>query len=108
MTDKQLIYYTSKAGNCRPCEEITKLIEEGKFESPDTEEVDLIDISTEEGFKRFYDEILSKEDGGVPSAYLGGKKCLLVVEDGVVHFECPSSDQPEGPESKPDPAETET
>lgn len=105
---KQIVYFTSKDGNCTPCEEITKLVEEGKFHSPDTNEVDLIDISTDEGFKKFYEEILSKEDGGVPTAYMEGKKCVIVVEDGVVHFQCPSSDQPSDPEPISDPAEIET
>lgn len=101
---KQIVFYTTKDGSCQPCEEITKLIEEGKFHSPDTDEVDLIDIGTDEGFKKFYDEILSKQDGGVPTAYLNGKKCVIVVEEGVVRFECPSNpDSAEhGPKSSPD------
>ncbi|MGQ9545940.1 MAG: hypothetical protein ACUVTR_02075 [Dehalococcoidia bacterium] len=93
---KRIIFYTAKNGGCTPCEEITKLVEAGKFHSPVTDEVDLVDITTDEGFQQFYDEILSKQDGGVPSAYLDGKKCLIALEDGVVHFECPGSDE-EGP-----------
>lgn len=108
---KRIIYYTARNGSCEPCEEITKLIEEGKFQSPDGDgEVDLIDITTDEGFKKFSDEILSKQDGGVPSAYLDGKKCQIVVEDGVVHFECPESPSnalPSAPDEKSSPAETD-
>lgn len=105
---KQIIYYTTKDGSCEPCMEVTRLIEEGKFENADTNEVDLVDISTDEGFKKFYDEILSKQDGGVPSAYLNGKKCVIVMDEGVVRFECPSNDQPADPEPIAAPAEIET
>lgn len=97
---KPIIYYTTKNGSCTPCEEINKLIEAGQFQSPDTDEIDLVDITTDEGFKRFSDDILSKQDGGVPSAYMDGKKCQIIVEDGVVHFECPSNGLPASPEQK--------
>jgi hypothetical protein len=113
LSDKHIIFYTAKNGSCKPCEEITKLIEDGKFYG----EVDLIDITTDEGFQRFSDDILSKQDGGVPSAYLEGKKCQIVVEDGVVHFECPdgegpvenpSNALPSTPGEKSAPSETES
>jgi len=108
LSDKRIVFYTAKNGSCTPCEEITRLIEEGKFVSPDGE-VDLIDITTDEGFKKFSDHILSKQDGGVPSAYVDGKKCQIMVEDEVVHFECPgiepSNALPSTPAEKSSPSE---
>jgi hypothetical protein len=101
----KIIYFTAKNSGCKPCEELGKLIEAGKFQSPDGE-VDFVDIMTDEGFKRFSDEILSKDDGGVPSAYLNGKKCQLFVQDEIVYFECPSNDQPSSPDEKSSPGET--
>lgn len=94
MANKRIIYYTSKTGDCVPCKEINELVEQGKFHSPDTDEVDVVDITTDEGFDRFNREILSKQDGAVPSAYLDGKKCMILIDDDGVHFECPSNDLP--------------
>ena len=105
MADKRIVYYTSKTGDCKPCTEINKLIEAGKFVSPDGE-VDLVDITTDEGFDRFNKHILSKQDGAVPSAYLDGKPCQIILDDGVVLFECPpSNDLPADPEQKSSPPE---
>jgi hypothetical protein len=100
----KIVYYTSKTGDCKPCTEINKLVEAGKFVSPDGE-VDLVDITTDEGFERFNKEVLSKQDGAVPSAYLEGKPCQLILDDGKVFFECPSNGHPAGPESKSSPDE---
>ena len=100
----KIVYYTSKTGDCKPCTEINKLVEAGKFVSPDGE-VDLVDITTDEGFDRFNKHILSKQDGAVPSAYLDGKKCQLILEDGMVLFECPSNEHPAGPGQKSSPPE---
>jgi len=102
----KIVYYTSKTGDCKPCTEINKLIESGKFVSPDGE-VDLVDITTDEGFERFNEHILSKQDGAVPSAYLDGKKCQIILEDGKVLFECPSSGLRASPELKSSPPETD-
>ena len=100
---KRIVFYTAKGSGCKPCEEIGKLIEKGKFQSPDGE-VDFVDIMTDEGFQQFNDQILSKQDGAVPSAYLDGKQCKIVVEnrgeDKIVYFECPNIDQPSSPERK--------
>lgn len=105
---KRIVYYTSKTGDCVPCKEINELVEQGKFHSPDTDEIDVVDITTDEGFDRFNREILSKQDGAVPSAYLDGKKCMILIEDDVVHFECqdenPSNALPSNPDEKPSPS----
>jgi len=114
----RIVLYTARDGSCTPCEEITRLIEDGEFYSPTGDgEVDLVDITTDEGFKKFSDNILSKQDGGVPTAYLEGEKCQIVVEDGVVHFECPGNGEnpdslsnalPSSPAEKLDPSEKDT
>lgn len=98
---KRIIYYTSKNGSCVPCEEINRLIEAGQFQAPGSE-VDLVDITTDEGFKKFSDDILSKQDGAVPTAYMDGNKCQIVVEDGVVRFECPDENPSNALPSNPD------
>ena len=98
---KQIVYFTSRDG-CKPCEEITKLVEDGKFFSTETDEVDLVDIGTDEGFERFQKEVLSKNPGAVPSAYLDGVKCQITVVDGdSVQFECVKSAPSAGPEQTP-------
>lgn len=79
--------YTSKS--CGPCEEVRKAIEEGKFGG--VEEVELVDIETDEGFEEFSKEILSKGDGAVPSAYKDGKKCTIsITDDSHLIFSCPT------------------
>lgn len=107
---KHIIFYTAKDSGCKPCEEIGKLIEAGKFQSPDGE-VDFVDIMTDEGFQQFNDLVLSKQDGAVPSAYLDGKQCKISVEnrgeDKIVYFECPNTDQPSSPDEKPAPSEVD-
>jgi hypothetical protein len=104
---KRVIYYTSKNGSCRPCTEINKLIETGQFHAPGAE-VDLVDITTDEGYQRFFDEVLSKQDGAVPSAYLDGKKCQIILDDGKVFIECPGEEPsnvlPSNPDEKSSPS----
>lgn len=98
MANKKIVYYTSKNSECEPCKEINDLVEQGSFRTPDGD-LDVVDITTEEGWERFNKEVLSKQDGAVPSAYLEGKKCMIMIaEDGMVDFECPSSDVPSTPE----------
>jgi hypothetical protein len=94
----KIVYYTSKSGDCKPCGEINKLVEAGQFVSPDGE-VDLVDITTDEGFDRFNKEILSKQDGAVPTAYKDGQKCQIILENGQVFFECDPNNH-EAPEPK--------
>jgi len=107
VTRKRITYYTVSEG-CTPCEEIGKLIEAGKFSSPDTDEIDLVDISTDEGFERFVKEVLSKNDGGVPSAYLDGQKCRIeIVDNEIVEISCPKSGPPASPDEKSSPPEAD-
>lgn len=106
---KQIVFYTAKNGGCKPCEEITKLVEDGKFFNSETDEVDLVDISSDEGFQKFNDHILSKQPGAVPSAYMDGVKCQIMVVDGEVEFRCTTNNAPPAsPEETPAPPSEDT
>lgn len=84
--------YTAK--HCKPCLEIEQLIKEGKFAGE--AKVELIDIETDEGFKKFKEEVLDFGDGAVPSAYRDGEKCLIRVdeENNSLLLECPTDHLP--------------
>jgi len=106
MAKKRITLYTSE--DCAPCKEVGELIKAGKFSSPDTDEVDIVDIGTDEGFARFAKEVLAKDDGAVPSAYIDGMKCRIeVLEDNSVQFNCPSNDHPVDPDEKSSPPESD-
>lgn len=80
--------YTSK--HCKPCHEVEEMIREGRFAGET--EVELIDIETEDGFKKFKKEVLNFEDGAVPSAYKDGERCLIRIdeENNNLLLECPT------------------
>ena len=81
--------YTSK--NCPPCRAIDQLIKDGKFD----DEIELVDIESDEGFLKFKSDVLDHSDGEVPSAYRNGQKCqIIVTEDDRLHFECPMTGDP--------------
>lgn len=82
--------YTAK--HCKPCHEVERLVREGKFLD---EDVELIDIETDKGFEKFRKEVLDFGEGGVPSAYKDGKKCLISIdkENNSVLLDCPTDDQ---------------
>lgn len=80
------------AKHCKPCDEIVKLLKEGKFLINDEEgEIDLIDIESEDGFKRVIPALTC-----VPMAFRSGKECKLKVDDNekIVIVECPSEENP--------------
>lgn len=77
--------YISK--NCKPCQEVKELLEQGKYE----DEIEIVDIETDEGFDDFSREVLEHGDAAVPSAYKEGAKCKILIdeEQGLI-FNCPS------------------
>ena len=78
--------YTAK--HCTPCHHIEALIREGKI----SEDVELIDIETDEGFLKFKEDVLD-EDGRVPSAYREGQQCRISLdEEENVVFDCPTAE----------------
>ena len=98
--EKKVIVYVAR--DCGPCEQVTRLIQEGKA----AEEVDLVDIESDEGFARFSSEVLSQGEAGVPCAYSGPKQCEILYDDekDVVFFDCtPKADLPANPEETPSP-----
>ncbi len=88
--------YTAK--HCTPCEEIKRLIEEGKFAGE--KEVELVDIETDEGFEKFREEVLQFGDAAVPTAYKDGEKCLIRIneEKNNILIECPTTTAPSSSE----------
>lgn len=78
------------ATHCQPCEEIKRLLEKGHFLVNGTEgEVELIDIETDEGFKRM------DETDKVPSAYQDGKACKILIDEDsdTLLLECQNEDK---------------
>lgn len=82
MAKKVKVFVSS---SCPPCAEIKEKIEQGKF---NVEDVDLIDVETEDGFKYIKKLNLTS----LPSAYLGTKQCRLGFSenDEIVVIECES------------------
>lgn len=104
MEKKRIVYYT--ASGCKPCEEVTRLINEGRVANSEIDEIDMVDIETDEGFERFTKEVLSKGHGAAPSAYLDGKKCQIEIHDEeIVVFNCPKDDSPASAEEISSPPE---
>ncbi len=66
---------------CGPCEQVRKMIEEGRFNLPD---IDLIDVTTEEGFPYVKKMGLTK----IPVAYKGDKVCKLLMDDESLMIDC--------------------
>lgn len=83
------------SAHCEPCQEIKSLADRGEL----GEDVQVIDVETDEGFVEFTQEVLSHGDGVVPSAYEDGQRCLLGRnEEGDFIVECPRDDPPSSPE----------
>lgn len=96
---KKITVFTSS--DCTPCEEINRLLEERKFEG----EIQLVNIDDDEGFEMFNKAVLSKGEGGVPSAYSDGEKCeIQILDDDFILFKCPKDDSPSSAEEKQSPS----
>lgn len=95
--EKKVVVYVAR--DCGPCETVTRLIKEGKA----AEEVDLVDIESDEGFARFSSEVLSQGEAGVPCAYSGPKQCEILYDDekDVLYFDCSKAAPPAAPEETP-------
>ncbi|GAI19090.1 unnamed protein product [marine sediment metagenome] len=87
-----IVVYTSK--HCAPCKEIEERIKDRNFDAGG-EEVEVVDIETDEGFERFAEEVLTHGDGAAPSAYREGKRCVIGFdEDERLVIDCPTTDDP--------------
>ncbi len=86
MDDKIKVFISD---HCGPCKDIKELIEEGRF---NIEDVDLIDVATEEGFPYVAQLNIDK----IPSAYKDGKPCKITYdeENDALFIDCPKEDSP--------------
>jgi glutaredoxin len=84
------------AEHCAPCHRVEELLK-NQNNNIDGEDVKVIDVESDDGFKEFKEQILSKGDAAVPSAYKDGEKCLIKIEDDILHLICGEDDQPSHP-----------
>lgn len=80
------------SNSCVPCEEVKQLVKDGRF---NREEIDLIDLETEEGFP-WIEKLGLKR---VPSAYIGKKSCKIEIdhEENTLIITCPGEELSETP-----------
>ena len=79
--------FTSK--NCPPCQELEEKLKEANLQ----DEVELVDIETDEGFLQFKEEVIDHRDGGIPSAYKDGKQCKIGYdENDKLVLDCPTDE----------------
>ena len=71
------------SSSCGPCQEVKEAIASGKF---NLEDVDLIDLETDEGFPYIEKMKLNR----VPVAYKGKRQCKILHDDeGGLFIDCP-------------------
>lgn len=88
--------FTSK--NCPPCQELEEKLKEADLQ----DEVELIDIETDEGFLKFKEEVIDHRDGAVPTAYKDGKQCKIgYTEEGGLVLDCPTDEMVVEPTDAP-------
>ena len=91
------VFYSS---DCQPCRDVMDRIKNGRFASDLGEgtSVDIIDISTDEGFAQIEKEELEK----VPSAKHEGKFCKIHIDEDLdaVMFTCTEEEKPAEPDPK--------
>jgi len=79
--------FTSK--NCPPCQGLEEKLKEVNLQ----DEVELVDIETDDGFLKFKEEVIDHGDGAVPSAYKDGKQCKIGYdEDDRLVLDCPTDE----------------
>ncbi len=76
------------SGGCGPCEEVRRLIKDGRFDQP---KVNMLDLSTDEG-RPYLKQFDMKK---VPIAFRGAKECALSIddEDHVLRIDCGDDDE---------------
>lgn len=85
MAEELVKLYVS--GSCGPCQQVKKLISEGKF---NRDRVDIIDVESDEGFPLIEKLGLTK----VPMAMKGTEVCNLSLdEDGTLIITCPGEEE---------------
>lgn len=81
------------AEHCSPCREVEKLLKQ-QGNKIDGEDVELIDVESDEGFKKFSDDEVTQGNLFVPSAYKERGICAIKVIEDVLHLECPKGQPP--------------
>lgn len=90
MPDEKVKVFISSG--CGPCQEVRKMIEEGRFNLPD---VDLIDVASDEGFPFVEKMGLTK----VPCAFKGDKACRILSDEETLIIDCGGDESPESQET---------
>ncbi len=76
------------SSSCGPCQEVRKMVEEGKFNLSIPPEI--IDVTTVENHHFIADLGLQK----VPTAMKGGETCELLSDGESLMIRCPGDDNP--------------
>ena len=85
MSDEVKLYISA---GCGPCQKVKEMVEAGKF---NREKVDVIDVSTDEGYPAIEKLNIAK----VPAAYKGTEQCNLSLDEDILIIECPGDEAPE-------------
>jgi hypothetical protein len=92
------VFYSSE---CSPCQEVVDRLKNGRFASDLGEDtsVDMIDITSDEGFDQVEKEQLEK----VPAAKHEGKFCQIHIDEELdaVMFTCNEEEPPAPPDPTP-------
>lgn len=73
------------AEHCSGCKQLKEIAVNGGF----GDDVEVIDIETEEGFPKVAEMELTE----IPSAYEDGKKCAIKYSDDNVEIKCPAENE---------------
>ena len=73
------------AAHCPPCQILKEIAASGGF----GEEVEVVDVESEEGFPKIAEKDLSE----IPSAYQGEVKCEIRWSDTNVEIVCPAKEE---------------
>ena len=73
------------AEHCEGCQELKEIAENGGF----GDDVEVIDVATEEGFPKVAEMELTE----IPSAYEDGKRCAIKYSDYNVEIKCPAENE---------------
>jgi len=73
------------AKHCLPCQQLKEIARNGGF----GDDVEVIDIETEEGFPNIAELKLEE----IPVAYEDGKKCAIKYSDDNIEIKCPAENE---------------
>lgn len=88
------------SSGCGVCQEVKKLVEEGKFNLPT---IDVVDVASEDGFPNVEKLGLTK----VPVAFKGAQECKLLMDGESLFIDCGGENPPRESDEQQNPGETE-